>query len=275
VSATEQDAATAPPAGDRSRAAEVLERLVAERTAGAGPRRLRRPGPLRRSWTSTITAVAVGLVAVALIAGLVVWRRPAPIDERLPITTGPASTAPDASSTPGSSTTPDSSTTAPAGPLIVHVAGAVVSPGVVRLSAGSRVVDAVRAAGGLRPDADADRVNLAAPVADGQRVVVPAVGQEVPAEVVPSGPPGPGGRGGPSGSGRPDSPGAPAGRIDLNSATVEQLDTLPGVGPATAAAILAHRDESGPFQSVEDLLEVRGIGEAKLEAMRDLVTVAP
>lgn len=263
MSATEQDPAAVPTEGERSRAAEVLDRLVAERTAPPRPRRLMR--------------VVAAAVVVVVVTALVLWRRPAPIDERLPITSGPVSTGAEPTGAEptgatGSTAGTGSSSTSPVGPLVVHVAGAVASPGVVRVAAGGRVVDAVRAAGGLRSDADADRVNLAAPLTDGQRVVVPAVGQEIPAEVLPSGLAAPGAAGP---GGRTGSPDVPAGPIDLNAATAEQLDTLPGVGPSTAAAILAHRDESGPFRSVDDLLDVRGIGEAKLEALRDLVVVAP
>ncbi len=151
---------------------------------------------------------------------------------------------------------------------MVQAAGAVAEGGVYRLPAGSRVDDLVRAAGGLAPDADRDRVNLAAPLADGERVWVPRAGQaEVPEVVAGSGGGGGGGGPGPSGD-----PGAPA-VVDLNTATAEELDTLPGVGPATAAAILAYRDEHGRFASVDELLEVRGIGEAKLEQLRASVTV--
>jgi competence protein ComEA len=153
--------------------------------------------------------------------------------------------------------------------VVVHVAGAVASPGVVRLAATGRIVDAVAAAGGLRADADPDRVNLAAPVSDGQRIVIPVVGQPLPEEVVAAPPPGATAPGDVAGPGDTS-----ASVVDLNRATAEQLDTLPGVGPATAAAILAHREQSGPFRSVDGLIEVRGIGEAKLEALRDLVTVS-
>ena len=151
----------------------------------------------------------------------------------------------------------------------MHVVGAVVRPGIVRLATGARVVDAVDGAGGLAPGADVDRVNLAAVLADGQRVVVPIVGQPPPVEVAP-GPAWPGGAAS-SGSSQPTA-NVP---VDLNAATAEQLDTLPGVGPATAAAIIAHRSESGPFTSVDELLDVRGIGAARLESIRDLVTVGP
>lgn len=155
------------------------------------------------------------------------------------------------------------------GSITVHVAGAVVRPGVVTLPEGGRAVDAVAAAGGLAPGADPDRVNLAAPLVDGVRLTIPLVGQPVPVEVVPQGP-GNSGQGGTGSSGA-----APAGPVDLNTADAGQLDALPGIGPSTAAAIIAHRDENGPFASVDALLDVRGIGEAKLEALRDLVVVGP
>jgi competence protein ComEA len=160
--------------------------------------------------------------------------------------------------------------------LVVQAAGAVVHPGVYRVPAGSRVDDLVRAAGGVRLDADLDRVNLAAPVHDGERVWVPRVGEEVAPPVIAGGgsvssPAAPGG--GAGGGADAGSPGEPTAPIDLNTATAEQLDTLPGVGPVTAAAIVAHRDEHGPFGSVDDLLDVRGIGEAKLEQLRPLVRV--
>ncbi|MEY4175042.1 MAG: ComE operon protein 1 [Actinomycetota bacterium] len=142
--------------------------------------------------------------------------------------------------------------TAPQGAVVVHVAGAVQHSGVYRLRDGERVVDAVAAAGGMAANAEPDAINLAARLLDGQRVYVPRVGEAVP-----------------SGAG----PEAPSGPLDLNSATEEQLDDLPGVGPATAAAIVAHRDSNGPFGSVDDLGEVRGIGPAKLDALRGLVTV--
>jgi competence protein ComEA len=141
---------------------------------------------------------------------------------------------------------------------------------VYRLPAGSRVDDLVRAAGGLAPDADRDRVNLAAPLADGERVWVPRTGQaEVPEVVAGSGV---GGGGVGVGGGAPGGSGAPK-TVDLNTATAEELDTLPGIGPATAAAILAYREQHGRFASVDELLEVRGIGEAKLEQLRASVTV--
>ena len=188
-------------------------------------------------------AFVVGALVVGLAAGSLWWltrQAPVPIDAALPVVE------------PASVTT----TTEPPAPVVVHVAGAVVSPGVRRLPPGSRVIDAVDAAGGLLPDADAGRVNLAAELVDGTQVYVPAVGEVVPAGNEPGG------------AGASD-----GGLVDLNIADADTLDSLPGIGPATAAAIIEHRERNGPFASVEGLLEVRGIGEAKLADLRDLVRV--
>jgi competence protein ComEA len=160
-------------------------------------------------------------------------------------------------------TPPDSATTSVGHvpPLVVHVAGAVLHPGVVRIPAGSRIVDALDATGGPRADADLDRLNLAAPVADGDRVTVAAVGDPPGVSITnPSAP----------ASGGEVAPGTP---LDLNAATLEQLEALPGIGPALAASILAERDRRGGFTSVEDLLDVRGIGDARFAQLRDLVVV--
>ena len=139
--------------------------------------------------------------------------------------------------------------------LVVHVAGAVARPGLVEVTAGSRVADAVAAAGGAVASADLDRINLALPVADADHVHIPAEGEPAvslgPETAIEEGP------------------------IDLNRADQAALDELPGVGPATAAAIVAHREEHGPFTSVTSLQEVPGIGPAKLERLRDLVTIGP
>ena len=138
--------------------------------------------------------------------------------------------------------------------VTVHVAGAVLRPGVYRLRRGERVDDAVRRAGGPARRADLSAVNLAAVVEDGRQVLVPV---RPPA----GSPPGSAGGGG-----------TPA-KVNLNTATPEQLDTLSGVGPATAAKILAYREQHGGFGSVEELGDVPGIGEVRLEALRELVTV--
>ena len=148
----------------------------------------------------------------------------------------------------------------PPGPLVVHVAGAVTAPGLIEITDGSRVADAVAAAGGLTGDADSARVNLAEKLVDGARLYIPALGEATPPPPMPSGSP----------AGAASTPAQP---VDVNTATVEQLDVLPGVGPATAAAIVAYRDAHGPFTSVESLAEVRGIGPAKMEALRPMVRV--
>lgn len=139
-------------------------------------------------------------------------------------------------------------------PLIVHVVGAVHRAGLFRLPEGARVADAVRKAGGATPGAALALVNLAAPLVDGQQVVVPAR-----VEV-----------GGETGSGAlvPDG----RGKVSLAAATVEQLDELPGIGPVTAQKIVDWRQSHGPFTSVDDLDQVPGIGPARVEQLRDLVT---
>jgi competence protein ComEA len=165
------------------------------------------------------------------------------------------------------------------------IAGAVARPGLYPIGPDIRVSTLIGLAGGLTPDADPDRINLAAPVRDGERVYVPRRGDLGAPPVIAGGSPGgtggapaPVGRSGSgSGSGGGGSgaagSGSPARPVDLNTAPAEELDRLPGVGPATATAIIQYRSAHGPFASVEDLASVRGIGPAKLEQLRDLVTV--
>ena len=147
-------------------------------------------------------------------------------------------------------------TTTAAATVLVHVAGAVLEPGVYELRSGARVRDAILAAGGPAESADWDALNLAAVVADATRVYVPVVGEQLPAEMITGSDPAP----------------PAAGPVDVNRATVDELDELPGVGPATATAIVTERERNGPFADVDDLERVPGIGPAKLEALRDLVT---
>ncbi len=164
--------------------------------------------------------------------------------------------------TPPPTGSPSTSGASGAARLLVHVVGAVAASGVVAVPPGSRVLDAVAAAGGAAPDADLARVNLAAKLTDGQRVVVPRVGEAAPITAVDNG-----------GGAAVASPGADTAPVDLNNATAVELDALPGVGPATAAAIVAHRTLHGPFRNVDALGDVKGIGSAKLEQLRPLVTV--
>jgi competence protein ComEA len=147
----------------------------------------------------------------------------------------------------------------PATVALVHVAGAVRTPGVYRLRDGERVQDAVRRAGGPRAGADLNAINLAAKVADGQQVVVPRRGAAGAAAVSAAG----------AGPGEPGGP--PQAPVSLNTATAEQLDTLDGVGPATASKILEYRRQHGGFRSIDDLGEIPGIGPKRLAALRGKV----
>jgi competence protein ComEA len=140
--------------------------------------------------------------------------------------------------------------------LVVHVVGAVRRPGLYRLGDGARIADALRRAGGATRRADLSLVNLAAPLSDGTQIVVPK-----------RAPPATGG----SAAVSPDAGGPSSGPIHLNTATVEQLDELPGVGPVTAQKIVDYREQHGAFSSVDDLDAIPGIGPARLEQLRELV----
>lgn len=149
--------------------------------------------------------------------------------------------------------------TAP-GTVVVHVDGAVAAPGVYALPAGARANDAIIAAGGLSEGADTTGVNLAAPLVDGEKLHVPREGERASAAA--------GDVAGDAAGGGADS--TPAAPVNLNTAGVEELDALPGVGEATARAIIEDRERNGPFSTPEDLMRVSGIGEkkfAKIEAM--------
>ena len=218
----------------------------------------RRPGDLVGAWLAWFGVVRLLTMAVCVVivgAG-VFWlvQEPTPQPEAgLPV------------ASPGSA--PAISVTLPPPPaighapqIVVHVAGAVASPGVYELDPGERIHAAVAAAGGPTGVADLEGLNLAAPLVDGARVYVPVKGEVDPASV-PSGM---------SASGEDD---GVSRSLDLNRATAEQFEALPGVGPATAAAIIGDRERNGPFASVDDLDRVPGIGPAKLSALRDLVSV--
>jgi competence protein ComEA len=140
--------------------------------------------------------------------------------------------------------------------IVVHVAGAVLRPGLVELQLGSRIADAVAGAGGAVTGADLDRINLAQPLADADRIYVPLIDEVVALEL-----------------GGSDLGVEAGGPLDLNRATAVELDELPGVGPATAAAIIGYREDNGDFTSISELESVAGIGPAKLEQLRELVAV--
>jgi competence protein ComEA len=186
------------------------------------------------------------LITIAVAAGvLLTWWL---LSER------PRTSSPDAVSLSSGSAAPGSASPSPttSGELVIDVVGKVKHPGIVTLPAGSRVHDAIAKAGGMRGKVDASTLNMARVLTDGEQILV---GLE-PVASAPAG-------------GAATATGA---RISLATATLEQLDTLPGIGPVTAQAILDHRDEHGPFTSVDDLLDVRGIGEATLAEFRDQVT---
>jgi competence protein ComEA len=139
--------------------------------------------------------------------------------------------------------------------LVVDVVGAVRRPGLYRLKQGARIADAVSRAGGATPKADLALINLAAPLADGEQVVVPRRGAAATGALGSSG-----------------APGATAtGPVQLSTATLEQLDSLPGIGPVTAQKILDYRQKHGAFTSVDELDAVPGIGPARLDQLKDLV----
>lgn len=213
------------------------------------------------------------LVCVALAAGVAWFRAGLAPNAPASATTGTRSTT---SASSGSSGSPDTTaadaatTSTTSAAVVVDVVGAVQRPGIVTLRAGARVVDAISAAGGAAPSADLGRLNLAAPIADGSRIAVPATGQQAPAldpAAVTSGGAG-NDAAGASAAGATD-----AAPINVNTATADELDALPGVGPATADAIVREREAHGPFASVDDLERVKGIGPSKVAALRDRATV--
>ena len=162
-----------------------------------------------------------------------------------------------ASSSSGSGTSQD-------GGLTVYVTGAVNQPGVVTVASGARVADAVNACGGLSPEADGDAINMAQALKDGQQVRVPAKGAQKAATGADASK-----SAGSAGNASADA----GGLVNINTADEKALDTLPGVGPATAQKIIEYRETEGAFQSPEDIMKVRGIGKAKYEKMKDKITI--
>lgn len=181
--------------------------------------------------------------------------------------TGPRAGAPshDAVGNP-SETASDPTSGTTSSTVVVHVAGAVVRPGVVSLASTARVVDAIDAVGGPRADADPDQLDLAAHVTDGSRIYVPRRGEVV----TPAAPSGPGA--GSAVDGTPD-PAGPNGPVHLNTATTAELEALPGIGPSLAQAIVAERSRLGGFRRIDDLRRVRGIGDRRFEQLRPLVAL--
>jgi competence protein ComEA len=247
----------------------------------ARPRSVPRPEFVEHPWDALAERlrpwrrdprVAVVLLVLAALAAGTIWYQ---IGSRTG--GGSAFGAATTPSTPASASAPSSrartrattnappATTTSSGAVaevVVDVAGDVVRPGVVHQPSGARVTDALAAAGGARPDADLGRLNLAAKLVDGEHLAVSKVGEPAPAA--------PGAGGAPDDSGGAPTSDAP---LDLNAATQAQLEALPGIGPSLAQAIIAERDRSGGFRSVDDLRRVRGIGDARFAQIAPLVRV--
>jgi competence protein ComEA len=196
-----------------------------------------------REWLAGLTrreALLLAMAGVAVLGGGGMWYArslPQPVRIRAPT---PAPTVSAAPST-----------------VLVHVAGWVRRPGVYQLGEGDRVVDAIRAAGGARRGADLGALNLAAVLVDAQQVLVPKAGEAEP----------------PAGAAPPTGSGTSQQLVNVNTASSTELEELPGIGPVLAEAIVAYREEHGPFTSVDQLEDVSGIGPVTLGEIQDLVTV--
>lgn len=188
-----------------------------------------------------VRALAIFAAVVALIAAVLAWRARPDVEPLAQLSTGPEFAA-------------TTSSAMPTGNVVVAVSGRVIKPGLVRLPAGARVADAIEAAGGVLPGTDLSMINLARKVTDGELIVVGL-------------PPPPGASASPA-----PEPGA-GGLVNLNTATVAQLQTLPGVGPVLAERIVAYREQHGGFKTVADLRKVTGIGDIRYNELKDRVTV--
>lgn len=207
-----------------------------------------------------IALAAVGIIAVLATVFTLMRDKPPPISSaKLP----PVEMVSTATPKPGAAPKPD-------GPVVVSVVGLVHKPGLVTLDAGARIADALTAAGGTVDGADLIGLNMARRVNDGEQIIVGIAA--VPGQPSAMGSSSTGDSGTvPPANAPTGSPSAAGGSVDLNAATVDELDTLPGIGPVTAAAIIAWRDANGRFTSVDQLGDVDGIGPARLEKLRRLV----
>jgi competence protein ComEA len=239
-----------PNATDETRA-EIARRRLAQLAASFDAELPPVDEPESQRVRRTVELPHVKVLATIAVAAsvLLVWwllsGRPETSEPAAPL-------AFDTSATPAAS-----ASTAPE--LIIDVVGKVRKPGIVTVPKGSRVYQAIEAAGGLKGRVDTASLNMARVLTDGEQILVGMAPASAPA--------------GPAGSSGTGGSGAPGAKVNLNTATAEQLDTLPGVGPVTAQAILDWREENGRFGSIDDLLDVKGIGDATLAEIRDHVTV--
>lgn len=299
-----------PGGGDARRAAATGVRAgtAPEESSGrGGPRPISLPESLRRARVGVSTQALLGVLVVVLVAaavvGVRVWiarsaAQPQPVEAVSAAPSpgtgrsaggGRATGRPTTGSTPGSASgsasgstsgaasgggAPGSPATTTAGPVVVHVVGAVKRPGVVRLPAGARLADAIGRAGGVAAGGDPASVNLARPVVDGEQVVVQRRGARPVAPAAAAGPGAASPRGSGAGSsGASGAKGPAGGPVDLNTADEQALDALPGIGPVMARRILEWRSQNGRFGSVDELAEVAGVGPKTLEELRPHVRV--
>ncbi|QHF24042.1 hypothetical protein GTU73_08480 [Rathayibacter sp. VKM Ac-2804] len=217
---------------------------------------LRRPRRARSRWRIGAGAAMVLVIAAAVVAVLLAGTRASGRTEVLaPAGGAGAAAGPSGAPASAGATGSPAPSSSPGEVLYVHVAGAVAAPGLYLLDPGARVADALAAAGGFTEAAERAAVNLARRLVDGEQILVPERGVAAL----------------PGGTGPAAAAGTTGGIVSLSTATAAQLEELPEIGPATAAKIVAYREEHGPFTSVDQLLEVPGVGEKTLEAFREQV----
>lgn len=197
------------------------------------------PGiPPASPWQFSLWLLVVGILIGLLAAGLILATTSQPYGAAVELLPPPTSA-----------------------PVLVQVSGAVVQPGIYRLPAGSRVYQALEAAGGLSAEADAAAINSAAAIEDGMALFVPAIGQPTSPELPPAV--------------RGITAGSPAGLININTAGVDELESLPEIGPLLAQRIIDHRQQHGPFPTIEAVQDVDGIGPGVFAVIQDLITAGP
>lgn len=207
------------------------------------------PSRRLRVGVGAATVLLIGAFVVAALVSGLTGGRSVPLPSEAASTSSPSAPKP----------APSSRAPQEAGDeLYVHVSGAVTTPGLIRVVPGSRVVDAIEAAGGFAETADPAGVNLARPLRDGEQLHVPVVGEALPP---------------PDGASAATGGGAAGGLIDLNRATAAELETLPRIGPALAQRIIEWREANGRFAAVSDLRNVTGVGEKIFDGLKDRVTV--